>query len=179
MIKTLHAAGLVDYEPRLGTRLTERGMTLALHVLRRHRLVELFLVQTLGMSWSEIHDEAEELEHAISERLLERIDRKLGYPTVDPHGDPIPSAGGEVSDRSLLPLSEAKPGIALVIGRIADQREEFLQFAEGKGLVPGETVCLTARDEIAGVIDLEVENGETVSVGMVAAGKIEVEKPAS
>ncbi len=178
MIKTLHEAGLVDYEPRLGTRLTERGMTLALHVLRRHRLVELFLVQTLGMSWSEIHDEAEELEHAISERLLERIDRKLGYPTVDPHGDPIPSAGGEVSDRSLVPLSEAKPSIALAIGRIADQREEFLQFAEEKGLVPGKTVCLTARDEIAGVIDLEVEGGETVSVGMAAAAKIEVEEPA-
>jgi DtxR family Mn-dependent transcriptional regulator len=178
MIKTLHEAGLVDYEPRLGTRLTEQGVTLALHVLRRHRLVELFLVQTLGMSWSEIHDEAEELEHAISERLLERIDRKLGYPTVDPHGDPIPSAGGEVSDRILVPLSEAKPGIALAIGRIADQGEEFLEFAEEKGLVPGKTVCLTARDKIAGVIDLEVEAGETVSVGMAAAAKIEVEESA-
>src|SRR5438093_503083 len=96
MIKALADSGLVAYEPRGGTRLTRGGEQLALHVLRRHRLVELFLVKTLGLDWSEVHEEAEELEHAISDKVLERIDALLGHPRVDPHGDPIPSAKGRV-----------------------------------------------------------------------------------
>src|SRR4051812_8652868 len=98
MIKALADSGLVSYEPRGGAKLTRGGQQLALHVLRRHRLVELFLVKILGLDWSEVHDEAEELEHAISEKVLERIDRVLGHPSVDPHGDPIPSAKGKVGD---------------------------------------------------------------------------------
>lgn len=175
MIKTLSEAGLVDYEPRMGTRLTVQGERLALHVLRRHRLVELFLVQTLGMDWSEIHEEAEQLEHVISDRLLERIDRYLGEPTLDPHGDPIPSALGEVSARRLLPLSEARPGLAFVIGRIADQGEVFLQFAEQNGLVPGRTIRLGMRNEAAGIVVIEREDGTSLSVGLPAAAKIEIE----
>src|SRR5215203_2297151 len=89
MIKALADSGLVDYEPRGGTRLTRGGEQLALHVLRRHRLVELFLVRVLGMDWSEVHAEAEELEHAISDKVLDRIDAFLGHPETDPHGDPI------------------------------------------------------------------------------------------
>src|SRR6476620_7329433 len=91
MVKTLADSGLVTYEPRSGTRLTAGGEKLALHVLRRHRLVEPFLVKTLGLDWSEVHEEAEELEHAISDKVLHRIDQLLGHPTTDPHGDPIPT----------------------------------------------------------------------------------------
>src|SRR6476659_5765191 len=98
MVKTLADSGLVSYEPRGGLRLTRGGEQLALHVLRRHRLVELFLVKVLGLDWSEVHAEAEELEHAISDKVLERIDALLDRPSVDPHGDPIPSARGDVSD---------------------------------------------------------------------------------
>lgn len=93
MVKALAAAGLVDYAPRDGVRLTERGEALALHVLRRHRIIEAFLVDLLGMDADEVHDEAEELEHVVSDKVLDRLDHLLGRPRVDPHGDPIPQIG--------------------------------------------------------------------------------------
>ncbi|MGH7179941.1 MAG: metal-dependent transcriptional regulator, partial [Tepidisphaeraceae bacterium] len=97
MVKALADSGLVDYEPREGVKLTRGGEQLALHVLRRHRLVELFLVKFLGLDWSEVHEEAEQLEHAISDKVLEKIDALLERPSVDPHGDPIPPAHGKPS----------------------------------------------------------------------------------
>jgi DtxR family Mn-dependent transcriptional regulator len=100
MVKTLADSGLVNYEPRSGARLTRGGEQLALHVLRRHRLLEVFLVKVLGMDWSEVHDEAEHLEHVISDKVLERIDDLLGRPSVDPHGDPIPSPAHRPRHRS-------------------------------------------------------------------------------
>src|SRR5687767_13395108 len=99
MVKTLSESGLVRYEPYTGVRLTAAGEKLAALVLRRHRLVELFLVNVMGMSWTEVHDEAEHLEHAVSDRLIERIDEMLGRPSVDPHGDPIPDQHGAVDRR--------------------------------------------------------------------------------
>src|SRR5438105_6985374 len=108
MVKALADSGLVTYEPREGVRLTRGGEQLALHVLRRHRLVELFLVKVLGLDWSEVHDEADELEHAISDKVLERIDQYLGRPSVDPHGDPIPSAKGKVPDSRLESLASCR-----------------------------------------------------------------------
>src|SRR5437016_5540961 len=96
MMKALAESGLVRYEPYSGVRLTRAGEKLASLVLRRHRLIELFLVRVLGMSWAEVHDEAEQLEHAVSERLIDRIDAMLGRPEVDPHGDPIPTAEGRM-----------------------------------------------------------------------------------
>src|SRR5882672_11297856 len=121
MVKALADSGLVTYEPREGVRLTRGGEQLALHVLRRHRLVELFLVKTLGLDWSEVHDEAEELEHAISDKVLQRIDKLLGHPSVDPHGDPIPSAKGKVSEDRLVRLPEAGMNQKVRIARIVDQ----------------------------------------------------------
>src|SRR5215207_4136764 len=106
MIQALAKSGLVEYEPRTGVRLTKGGEQLALHVLRRHRLVELLLVQVLGLDWSEVHAEAEELEHVISDKVLERIDALLGHPSADPHGDPIPSAKGKVADVRLASLAD-------------------------------------------------------------------------
>src|SRR5215210_1545512 len=101
MVKTLSESGLVRYEPYAGVRLTHAGEKLAALVLRRHRLIELFLVQVMGMSWTEVHEEAEHLEHAVSERLIERIDEMLGRPAVDPHGDPIPDQDGNLERRPL------------------------------------------------------------------------------
>src|SRR3982075_1323004 len=101
MVKALAESGLAEYEPYTGVRLTAAGERLAGLVLRRHRLVELFLVQVMGMSWDEVHDEAEQLEHVVSERLIERIDGMLGHPTHDPHGDPIPNPEGAITPKYL------------------------------------------------------------------------------
>src|SRR5437879_3090443 len=108
MVKTLAEAGLVEYEPRGGVKLSAKGEKLALHVLRRHRLVELFLVEVLGLDWSEVDVEAEELEHAISDKVMARIDEILNHPQVDPHGDPIPTAKGKIAERRMTSLVECE-----------------------------------------------------------------------
>lgn len=175
MVKSLHAAGLVDYEPRVGTKLTNQGEVLALHVLRRHRLVELFLVEILKMDWSEIHDEAEQLEHVISDRVLEKIDALLGHPQYDPHGDPIPSHSGQLQERNLQNLINCTPGQETKVARILDQEPGFLQFAEKNGLVPGNSVTVLQHDEIANAIEVETTPGTTLTLGKQAAIKIEVQ----
>ncbi|MBL4574898.1 MAG: metal-dependent transcriptional regulator [Opitutaceae bacterium] len=176
MVKTLAAAGLVLYEPRSGVRLSESGKKLALHVLRRHRLVELFLVQMLGMDWSEIHDEAEQLEHVISDRLLERIDSVLGHPTVDPHGDPIPDAKGDIKEQKLVSLIEVEEGTSVIVGRISDQDGDFLQFAEQSGLTPGKSVVLSGRDPQSETLSLRTEGGPLITIALAAAEKIKVKR---
>src|SRR5215218_1961736 len=110
MVKALAESGLVDYEPRGGVRLSSKGEKLALHVLRRHRLVELFLVEVLGLDWSEVDEEAEELEHAISDKVLDRIDALLKHPQFDPHGDPIPTSKGKIARRAMVSLAECEAG---------------------------------------------------------------------
>ena len=114
MVKTLAEAGLVHYEPYAGVRLLPAGERLAGLVIRRHRLVELFLVRVMGMSWDEVHDEAEKLEHVVSERLIERMDEMLGHPEVDPHGDPIPNAEGVVTEHALHSLLTCPLDVPLV-----------------------------------------------------------------
>ena len=121
MVKALSESGLVYYEPYMGVRLTPAGEKLAGLVLRRHRLIELFLVKVLGMSWAEVHDEAERLEHAVSERLIDRIDNMLGRPAVDPHGDPIPTAEGTMARHDHVSLLDAPIDAPLVVTRVLDQ----------------------------------------------------------
>src|SRR3954463_8009266 len=121
MVKALAESGLAEYEPYSGVRLTAAGEKLAGFVLRRHRLVELFLVKVMGMSWAEVHDEAEQLEHVVSERLIERIDEMLGSPTHDPHGDPIPTPDGAIAPHHLENLLTCPIGTPLRVTRIADQ----------------------------------------------------------
>lgn len=177
MGKTLAQAGLVDYVPYSGVHLTEAGRRLALHVLRRHRLVELFLVQVLGMSWSEVHEEAEELEHAVSDRLIERMDEMLGFPSVDPHGDPIPDAEGLVEQPQLTNLPGCGVGERREVRRVGDQGVEFLRLLDRLGLVPGSSVTLVALDEVSDTVVVENAAGEQVQLGMRAAGKILVGPP--
>src|SRR5437763_3454649 len=121
MVKALAESGLAEYEPYSGVRLSAAGEKLAGLVLRRHRLVELFLVQVMGMSWAEVHDEAEQLEHVVSERLIERIDEMLGHPTHDPHGDPIPTSAGAIITKHFDNLLTCPLHMPLTVTRIADQ----------------------------------------------------------
>jgi DtxR family transcriptional regulator, Mn-dependent transcriptional regulator len=176
MVKTLADSGLLAYEPYSGVRLTDAGRQLALHVLRRHRLVELFLVEVLGMDWSEVHGEAESLEHAISERVIERMDEMLGHPAVDPHGDPIPDARGVVRERPLASLLDHPPGRPARVARVADQSREFLQLVERRGLMPGSGVTVVSRDAAADTLELELADGGRLALGLRAASKILVER---
>src|SRR5438874_1785424 len=148
MVKALAESGLAEYEPYSGVRLTPAGERLAGLVLRRHRLVELFLVQVMGMSWDEVHDEAEQLEHVVSERLIERIDDMLGRPTRDPHGDPIPNPDGAIATRHLDNLLTCPLGTPLTVTRIADQDPAFMRFIEKNDLKPGQPIQveMTRRD---------------------------------
>lgn len=175
MVKTLADSGLVTYEPREGVRLTQGGEQLALHVLRRHRLVELFLVKVLGLDWSEVHAEAEELEHAISDKVLARIDEILCHPSVDPHGDPIPSAEGSVLDLHLQSLADCPPGTRLRIARVVDQDPPFLQFVNRCGLTPGVLVTVESRDPLADAVLIRSDSNPSVTLGTTAAAKILVE----
>lgn len=175
MVKTLADSGLVDYEPYNGVRLTAAGRQLALHVLRRHRLVELFLVQVMGMDWSEVHGEADRLEHAISDRLLERMDELLGFPSVDPHGDPIPTRHGEVEEPALASLATCPLTRPLQVARVADQSPEFLRLVDREGLAPGQRLLVQGRDEAADTIQLELAGGRRLSLGVRAASKILVQ----
>jgi DtxR family transcriptional regulator, Mn-dependent transcriptional regulator len=172
MMKALAESGLVRYEPYMGVRLTPAGEKLATLVLRRHRLIELFLVQVLGMSWAEVHAEAERLEHAVSERLIDRIDEMLGRPEVDPHGDPIPTAEGRVANIADINLLGAAVGQTHRVTRIVDQEPEFLRFVEEHGLIPGRAVTVGARDAVADAVTIRAEDGRTTTVGARAASKV-------
>ncbi len=176
MVKSLAKSGHLSYRPRIGVKLTEEGEKLALHVLRRHRLVELFLVKTLGMEWHEIHEEAEALEHAISDRLLERIDALLGRPKLDPHGDPIPSASGDMTERDLIPLDQCEEGQEARIGRIEDQEDSFLQYLESNDLIPGILLKVNTMDPQAGILSVVMNNGVERNLSYPAARKIHVER---
>ncbi len=176
MVKTLAASGLVLYEPYSGVRLTPSGRGLALHVLRRHRLVELFLVRVLGMDWSEVHPEAERLEHVLSDRLMERIDEMLGEPSVDPHGDPIPTVHGELPLIEHSSLLGCSAGSRVRVARVTDQSPEFLRLLESQGLVPGSLVTVEDRNEMADTLTLRGSaGGRGFSLGFRAASKILVE----
>ena len=175
MMKTLADSGLLSYEPYSGVRLTDSGRQLAVHVLRRHRLIELFLVKVMGMDWSEVHAEAEELEHAVSDRLIERMDEMLGYPSTDPHGDPIPDIHGVVEEIILPSLLDCGLGMPLKVVRVGDQSRDFLQLLERRGLKPGCGLTVQSRDEAADAIELRLDSGETMTLGFRAASKIYVE----
>lgn len=177
MMKTLADSGLVAYEPYSGVRLTDPGRRLAIHVLRRHRLIELFLVEFMGLDWSEVHAEAELLEHAVSDRLIERIDEMLGQPMVDPHGDPIPDAEGVLVEQSSETLLSCPIDEPLRILRVHDQSSDFLRLLDRSGLLPGATIVLRERNEAADCVALEVEGrGASITLGLRAAGRIQVER---
>ena len=175
MVKAMATQGLLEHESRQGVRLTPVGRALALGVLRKHRLVETFLVQTLKMDWSEVHEEAEALEHSVSDRVLERIDEYLGHPTVDPHGDPIPDAEGRIAEAATqVTMQSCAINKSLRVARILDQSPDFLDYVQDNGLKPGAKVKVVRREETSGVLRCELAAGAEVMLGLPAAAKIVV-----
>lgn len=172
MVKTLAESGLVNYEPYAGVTLTRAGRRLAALVLRRHRLVELFLVQVMGLRWDEVHDEAELLEHVVSDRLIDRMDEMLGRPEVDPHGDPIPDAEGVVKKQQAQTLLTCPVGTRMTVARILDQDKQFLRFAESHDLKPGEVVEVEGRDDASDSVRLRGKDNRRITIGTRAASKL-------
>jgi DtxR family Mn-dependent transcriptional regulator len=159
MIKSLADIRLVAYTPYHGVELTPAGEKIALEVVRHHRLIELYLVEALGYSWDEVHDEAEELEHVISEKLEARIAARLGYPTVDPHGDPIPTVEGTLPDGpSDRRLGDMPVGAGGVVARVHDQSPERLRYLADLGLVPGAVVEVIASAPFDGPVSVQIAN---------------------
>jgi DtxR family transcriptional regulator, Mn-dependent transcriptional regulator len=175
MVKALSESGLAHYEPYAGVRLTTAGEKLAAMVLRRHRLIELFLVRVLGMSWTEVHDEAENLEHAVSDRLIGLIDEMLGRPEVDPHGDPIPDRHGALPAHDYDSLLTCALDTPVTIARISDQDRTFLRFVEKHELRPGDVVQVEERSEEADSVRLRGRNNRRLTIGARAASKVLVQ----
>jgi DtxR family Mn-dependent transcriptional regulator len=139
--------------------------------------VELFLVKVLGLDWSVVHEEADALEHAISDQVLERIDALLGHPTADPHGDPIPTSKGQLREPRRNSLADCPVGVPQQVARVLDQDPQFLQFVERNGLKPGAPVTVGKREPAAEAVKIRVARREEVSLGVAAAAKILVELP--
>lgn len=175
MVKTLAESGLVRYEPYAGVALTPAGEKLAALVVRRHRLIELFLVQVLGFGWDEVHEEAEHLEHAVSDRLIERIDEMLGHPAADPHGDPIPDAEGAFRPQNVQSLMTCPLHTRVTVTRIMDQDKSFLRFIERHDLKPGQEIEVEARDAASDSVRLRGKGDHAITIGARAASKLLVE----
>jgi DtxR family Mn-dependent transcriptional regulator len=172
MMKQLGDRGLVSYAPRRGVRLSRPGREAALRVLRRHRLLELFLVEVLKLDWGAVHAEAEILEHAISDRLLERIDDMLGHPTCDPHGAPIPDARGRLPKQVGVSLADCPPGRYRLL-RVNDTDTGLLDWLARHGLRPGTRFDLLERDQPAGILHLRLTGRRaTTQLGATAAGRL-------
>ncbi len=171
MLKTLSEASLATYTPYEGVRLSPAGNRLALKVLRRHRLVELFLAQTLDMPWDEVHEEAEHMEHAVSDRLVDRIETFLGFPAVDPHGDPIPRSDGSLTEPEGKPLSSLARGHRFRVVRVVDQDPAFLRYLTECGLDLGSHGETVENRQEAGALVLKIGD-RTVALGFEAAGKV-------
>lgn len=168
MLKTLKESGLAEYTPYEGVCLTDAGRGLALRVLRRHRLIELFLVRTLQLPWDEVHAEAENMEHAVSDHLIDRIDEYLGFPTNDPHGDPIPRADGTITQRTTRSLSQWEVGRPFLLVRVLDQSPEFLRYLSDAGLPLGTTGVIHVNRPEAGILTVVLNQTETTLSHQVA-----------
>jgi DtxR family Mn-dependent transcriptional regulator len=150
MVKRLESMGLVEREPYHGVRLTRSGEKVALEVVRHHRLLELYLAEALGMSWDRVHEEAEVLEHAISPAVSELIAAKLGNPTRDPHGDPIPTVDGEIDEVPTRPLADLAVGERGVFVRVSDSDSEMLRYLAERGIAPGDRFEVLQREPFEG-----------------------------
>jgi DtxR family Mn-dependent transcriptional regulator len=171
MLKTLSESGLATYTPYEGVRLTPPGEALALRVIRRHRLIELFLARTLDLNWDEVHEEAEHMEHAVSDRLVDRIDTYLGCPQFDPHGDPIPRADGSLAQPDARRLADCPAGYRFRLARVVDQSADFLRFLSESGLELGTTGRVKANRAESGAVTVDAGGRET-TLGREAAEKI-------
>jgi len=164
MFARLREMGFVDYERYRGVSLTQRGSKEALRLVRRHRLMETFLLEHLGYSWDEVHEEAESLEHAVSDAFTERLARFLGHPDHDPHGDPIPASDGTFKPEDSFPLGEAAPGQRVRISRVGEEAS-MLDYLGERGLVPGRPLKVREVRALDGVVSVEDEEGRVHALG--------------
>lgn len=177
-IRKLAAQGLLDHTPYGAVQLTSEGRAYALTMIRRHRLIETFLVNTLGYSWDEVHDEAEHLEHAVSDLMIERIDALLGFPDRDPHGDPIPQADGTVQMPTAAQLSLVPLPAEVTIERIADDDPELLQHFESLGITVGSVYSITEGVPFSGTVCVAPDaGGEEFLLGRTATDALYVSHP--
>jgi DtxR family transcriptional regulator, Mn-dependent transcriptional regulator len=172
MFARLREMGLVEYERYRGASLTEEGRAEALRLVRRHRLIEAFLLDQLGYSWEEVHEEAEKLEHAVSDRFTERLAELLGHPDHDPHGDPIPAADGTLEPDGSFPLEAAAVGQRVLIARVGHETSALLTYLGERGLVPGRLLRVEEARALDGVITVADEDGLTHSLGAPLAGTL-------
>ena len=173
MLKKLDRLGLVQHEPYHGAQLTPAGERVALEVIRHHRLLELYLKEALGLSWDQVHVEAERLEHYLSDEVEARIDAALGYPTRDPHGDPIPTAELVLETGERRTLVDVAAGDGAVVRRVPDSDPELLRYLADLGLVPECPVVMIEQAPFEGPVTLEI-GGTTHSIGRSVAARIEV-----
>jgi DtxR family transcriptional regulator, Mn-dependent transcriptional regulator len=170
MVTRLSAHGLVEHDRYRGQQLTHDGRRVALELVRHHRLLEMFLVRVLGYRWDEVHEEAERLEHVISERMEQRIFDLLGRPELDPHGHAIPTLGGKVRSVSHRALSQAKAGEKVVVEGVSDEDSGKLRELERRGLTPGTRVAVIAQSEFEGPIEVRIKGRrESVPLGLARA----------
>ncbi|MEI6890652.1 MAG: metal-dependent transcriptional regulator [Pontiella sp.] len=169
MMKHLAERELVRYQSRRGAALTKLGEKMALNIIRRHRLMELFLVDIVGMDWADVHEEAEELEHVVSERFVNRMDEMLGHPVRDPHGAPIPSASGEIQPGSAQALSGCAAGTYYLV-QVVEESADFLSWLAARKLFPGTVFELVESDAVGGTLELCLrESRKTVLMNFEAA----------
>ena len=176
MFGRLQEMGLVGYERYRGATLTATGRAEALRLLRRHRLIETFLLEHLGYSWQDVHDEAERLEHAVSDEFTERLAELLGHPGRDPHGDPIPAADGTLAPERSRPLSEAPEGGRVRIAKVSDASPEVLNHLGERGLIPGRVLEVKETRALDGVVAVEDEKGNAHALGEPLARAIFVQE---
>ena len=172
MFVRLQEMGLVGYERYRGAVLTDRGKKEALRLVRRHRLIEAFLLEHLSYSWEEVHEEAERLEHAVSDEFTERLAEFLGHPGYDPHGDPIPTAKGTLEPDDSFPVSEAKAGQRVRIFKVRDEEASVLDYFGERGLVPGKLLMVREARKLDAVVTVEDEQGGVHSFGESLARSI-------
>jgi DtxR family transcriptional regulator, Mn-dependent transcriptional regulator len=173
MVKRLAELGFVSHEPYHGVRLTPAGEKVALEVIRHHRLLELYLSEALGMPWDRVHDEAEVLEHAISEELSDLIAAKLGDPTHDPHGDPIPTRDGRIEEEVTRSLAESRPGERVVLARVSDSDPEMLRYLGERGIEPGTSIEVVGREPFGGPLNVRVDEREVpLGLGIARAMRV-------
>jgi DtxR family Mn-dependent transcriptional regulator len=177
MIKKLAELKLVRHTPYQGVELTKTGEKIALEVVRHHRLLELFLIEALGYSWDEVHAEADALEHVISEEFEERVAARLGYPAIDPHGDPIPTKDGTITAVAEQALLNLTPGKTATITHVSDRNSEMLRYAADLGLRPGVGLTLIAAEPFGGSLRVKIGKAEK-SVGRELAAQIFVSQDA-
>ncbi|MFT3900268.1 MAG: metal-dependent transcriptional regulator [Gordonia sp. (in: high G+C Gram-positive bacteria)] len=174
-IRKLAEQGLLEHEKYGAVTLTDKGRRAAVGMVRRHRLLETYLVSELGYGWDEVHDEAEVLEHAVSDRLMERIDAKLGHPSRDPHGDPIPSPGGEIASPDVCLLADLADGESGVIARISDTDPAMLRYFNEVGIALDRSVRVADKRPFAGTTTVTVDGAEPgITLGDVATRAIYV-----